>query len=155
MPKATKHLLLALVRELVAAVVGVGVAKVHHLLSSFTMEYLLRALLFGEFEVFNQTFHFFFSDLGVVFDGFEDIVDLSLGFFELALLCQLDAAVHGLDSQQSKVGLNHTRIGLSLQSCTFIKEFKLKRSLAFQLSACDCILGSVAGPQDLKVSISI
>jgi hypothetical protein len=108
--EAEEHLLLGLVRKLVAAVVGIGVAKVHHLLAPFTMEHLLRALLLGEFEVLNQALHLLLPQLRVIFDGFEDVVNLSFGFLKLALLGQLDAAVHGLDGQQPIVGLNHIRI---------------------------------------------
>lgn len=91
----------------------------------------------------------------MIFDGFKNIVDLPLGFLELALFCQFDTAIHGLNSQQSKVGLNHIRIGLPLKTCTLVKEFKFKHSLALQLSTRYRILGSIAGPQDLKVSVGI
>lgn len=46
-----KHLLLAVVGKLIAAVVGVGIAKIHHLLPAFTLEHLLRAFLLGKLEI--------------------------------------------------------------------------------------------------------
>lgn len=116
--------MLANIGKLVAAIIGIRVAEINELLSALGLEHLGSALLLGELEIVNQALHLLLTNAGVVFDCLEDVVDLPLCLVVLALLGQLYAAAHGLDSQQPVIRFNYNRIRLSLQSCSFIEELE-------------------------------